>query len=336
MPLDQRCRNFSSMNPSSENRSADYQDCSGASDATGAMDELRDYVLIVDDSITQRTHMAAILRDDGLEAETVSDAAEAISQIAKRPPSIVITDLEMPGMSGLDLVQTLRGTNPSLPVILTTSRGSEDVAADALRQGAASYVPKRLISRTLATVVRQVMSASEVIRSVRSMGKFATRSSITLCIGNDESLVAKVIARLELTLIELGTFDEGCRMQVAMALDEALLNAIVHGNLEVPSTLREEGDGSGYGNLIDERRNTEPYASRRVTVSLDATLESATFKIRDDGPGFDPQEICDATDEEHIDGMGGRGMLMIHAFMDQVTHNARGNELTLVKKPLSC
>ena len=295
-----------------------------------------DFVLIVDDSQTQRSHMAAVLNEDGFRTATAADAETAIKQINERLPTVVITDLEMPGMSGLQLVQTLRGTHPSLPVVLTTSRGSEDVAAEALRIGAASYVPKRHIGKTLATVVRQVVMANESIRSVQTIGRFATRSSITLRIGNDETLVAKVIARLELTLIELGTFDEGCRMQVAMALDEALLNAIVHGNLEVPSSLREEGDGSGYAELIDRRRSQSPYADRRVTVSLDATTDSATFVIGDQGPGFNPSELGDATDAEHIEGIGGRGMLMINAFMDQVHHNDRGNELTMVKMKSSC
>lgn len=324
------------MNSSNPNASFGDDPCCDPGDVENEFDQTRDYILIVDDSPTQRTHMAAVLREDGLEVETVDNAADALVHIAQRQPAIVITDLEMPGMSGLELVQTLRGIHPSLPVVLTTSRGSEDIAAAALRQGAASYIPKRLISKTLPTVVRQVLSAGEAIRSVRSMGRFATRSSITLRIDNDESLVAKVIARMELTLIELGAFDESCRMQVAMALDEALLNAIIHGNLEVPSSLREDGDGSGYGDLIAQRRVTEPYASRRVTVSLDATNESATFVIRDEGPGFDPAMLCDATDDEHIDGVGGRGMLMINAFMDQVIHNEKGNELTLIKTPASC
>lgn len=295
-----------------------------------------DYVLVVDDSRTQQAHLAGVLRDDGLQSMTVGDGPTAIDQINRRLPIVVITDLEMPGMSGLELVQTLRGTHPSLPVVLTTSRGSEDVAAEALRHGAASYVPKRHVQSSLATVVRQVITAGETIRSVQSMGRFATRSSITLRIDNDETLVAKVISRFELTLIELGTFDDGCRMQVAMALDEAILNAIVHGNLEVDSVLREQGDGSGYQSLIEKRRVTEPYASRRVTVSLDATTDAATFVVRDEGPGFDPNHLCDATDQEHIEGLGGRGMLMINAFMDKVFHNECGNELTMVKMRSSC
>ena len=264
-----------------------------------------EYLLVVEDSQTQRTLMTSVLEKERWTVRAVDTAEQALAVVESQLPMAVITDLEMPGMSGLQLVQTLRGTHPSLPVILTTSKGSEDVAADALRHGAASYVPKRHVSQTLADVVRQVLNAGEAIRSVRAMGRFATASSITLRIDNDESLVPKVIARLELTLMELGTFDEGCRMQVAMALDEAITNAIVHGNLEVPSSLREIDGGNGYRDLIERRRGESPYADRRVTVSLDATSDKATFQIVDEGPGFDPKSLVDCTDEEHIEGVGG-------------------------------
>ena len=291
-----------------------------------------DYVLIVDDSATQRKHMQQVLEGDGMASQTAGSASEAIEAIHVRTPIAVVTDLEMPDMSGLQLVQTLRGTHPSLPVILTTSRGSEDVAAEALRHGAASYVPKRAIAETLGQVLRQVLSTTEAVRSAKAIGKFATRASIELEIDNDETLVPKVISRLETMLEEIGTYDEGDRMQVAMALDEALLNAIVHGNLEVPSSLREVEDGTAYQRLIDQRKLASPYRERRVRVTLEATRESAEFVITDMGPGYDPNELCDATDEEHIEGFGGRGMLMIGAFMDDVQHNDCGNEIKMIKR----
>ena len=295
-----------------------------------------DFVLVVDDSPTQLRSMVLALQSDGLAVRAAESAEAAVDIIAKNPPLLVVTDLEMPGMSGLQLTQTLRGTNPSLPVVLTTSRGSEDIAAEALRSGAASYIPKRLVCESLAIVVRQVLSTTDAVRSAKAVGRFATRSEIELRIDNDEALVPKVISRLEMTLVELDLFDEGVRMQIAMALDEALLNAIVHGNLEVPSSLREVDDGAAYNALIDQRRVTSPYSDRRVTVSLSATHSDgqgeAIFRIADEGPGYDVGALPSADDDEGLEGIGGRGMLMINAFMDTVTVNDRGNEIVMVKR----
>jgi anti-sigma regulatory factor (Ser/Thr protein kinase) len=238
----------------------------------------------------------------------------------------------MPEMNGLELVAAVQASAPGIPVILTTSQGSEDIAAQALREGAASYVPKRDLVSTLVPVVQQVMAVNQAARSVREVAKFAIESSITLSLESDERLVPNVIARLELPMVELDLFDEGERMQIAMALDEALMNAIVHGNLEVSSELRQTDDGKPYTDMIHQRKQESPYRERRVLVHLHATNDTATFRIRDDGQGFDVSSLRDPTDPENLERAGGRGLLLINAFMDDVQHNATGNEITLVKR----
>ena len=290
------------------------------------------HLLIVDDSRTQLGHMRIILQQDGYQVETAISGEEAMAAVDKNPPILIVTDLQMPGMSGLELVEIMRGNYPSIPVVLTTADGSEEVAADALRRGAASYVPKRDLQSTLAQVVRQVLLVSEASRSVQQLAKYTVESSLKLSLINDESIVPSVIARLEMQMKELDVFDDGERMQVAMALDEALLNAMIHGNLEVSSELRHSDDGKPYQDLIAERSSQSPYQERRVIVEMDATPEQVKFTIIDQGPGFDCSKVADPTDPENLEMMGGRGLFMIDAFMDEVHHNDCGNEIVMIKR----
>jgi len=290
------------------------------------------YILVVDDSPTQLRQIQGVLEQDGFTARTVPTGAEALETIREDRPMLVITDLQMPSMDGFELVAAVREASPSLPVIVTTAQGTEEVIAKVLRHGATSYVPKRDIGTELIVIVRQVLAANEISLSVQRVAQFAVESSIKLCLNNDESLISNVIARLELPLVELDLFDEGERLQIAMALDEALLNAIVHGNLEVSSELREIDDGEPYTQLIEQRKTEEPYASRRVYVSLQATSEEASIRIRDDGPGFDASCLKDATEPENLEMCGGRGLLLINSFMDEVHHNELGNQITMVKR----
>lgn len=273
-----------------------------------------------------------VLEGDGLTVKTACDGEEAMQCIQVDPPLLVVTDLQMPNMNGLELVAAVKSQAASLPVILTTSQGSESIAAQALQEGASSYVPKRDLSSALVPVVRQVLAVNQATQSVREVAQFAIESSISLSLENDELLVPKVISRLELPMVELNLFDEGERMQIAMALDEALLNAMAHGNLEVSSDLRQIDDGKPYIDLIEKRKKLAPYNERRVTVQMNATLESATIVIRDEGPGFDLSSLRDPTDPENLEKAGGRGLLLINAFMDEVRHNERGNEITMIKK----
>ena len=289
------------------------------------------HILVVDDSPTQVRQIQMVLEGDGLMVKTAGDGEEAMKCIQEDPPLLVVTDLQMPNMNGLELVAAVKGHTASLPVILTTSQGSESIAAQALQEGASSYVPKRDLSNALVPVVRQVLAVNQATHTVREVAQFAVESSISLSLENDELLVPKVISRLELPMVELDLFDEGERMQIAMALDEALLNAMVHGNLEVSSELRQIDDGKPYIDLIEERKKTAPYNERRVTIQMHATLDSATIIIRDEGPGFDLSSLRDPTDPENLEKAGGRGLLLINAFMDEVRHNERGNQITMIK-----
>ncbi|MEM6688049.1 MAG: response regulator [Planctomycetota bacterium] len=289
------------------------------------------YLLVVDDSDTQRKLVQHTLEQDGYRIRTASGGRQALQIIDEDLPELVVCDLRMPDMDGMQVVETLRGTHPSLPVILTTSEGSEDIAAEALRRGAASYVPKREISTTLTMVVRQVMSLGEASRSVRAFAPYTIESRIQIAFPSDESLVPQAIARLDMVLNNTNTFDDGARMQIGMALDEALMNSVVHGNLEVESSLREEGEGEAYFKLIEDRKEQSPYCDRKVHVELSVTPKRAKFVIRDEGPGFNCDEVSDPTTEDNLEAIGGRGMFMINALMDEVHYNQCGNEITMIK-----
>ncbi|NND97078.1 MAG: response regulator [Pirellulaceae bacterium] len=291
-----------------------------------------DQILVVDDSPTQLAQLKMLLVDAGYEVCGAENGEIALGMALEKMPAVVVTDMQMPVMGGLELVERLKEQAPSIPVILTTSQGSEEIAAEALQKGAASYVPKRDIRQALAPTVRQVIALRQVSRQQSEVAKFAVESSIELSLVNDESLVPSVITRLEQPMVELDLFDEVERMQIAMAIDEALLNAIIHGNLEVSSELRQSDDGKPYVDMIAQRKQEDPYRQRRVHVRLEATPGQIKFTIRDEGPGFDASEICDPTDPENLEKAGGRGLLLINAFMDEVKHNDVGNEIMMLKR----
>src|SRR5207253_2156364 len=103
--------------------------------------------------------------------------------------------------------------------------------------------------------------------------------------------------------------------------EEAILNAMYHGNLEVDSQLRQD-DESRFHRLIEERRQNPHYANRRLTVRALLTPERAQFVVADEGAGFDPDTLPDPTDPANLERVGGRGLLLIRTFMNEVKFNA--------------
>ena len=124
-------------------------------------------------------------------------------------------------------------------------------------------------------------------------------------------------------------------MRVGLALHEALANAVFHGNLEVSSELRQE-DERRFHALARLRRSLRPYCDRKVEVHSTVDRQGARFVISDEGPGFDTASVLPASDETNVLKVGGRGMLLIRAFMDEVQHNETGNRITMIKRHTSC
>jgi CheY-like chemotaxis protein/anti-sigma regulatory factor (Ser/Thr protein kinase) len=289
-------------------------------------------VLVVDDSPMDRHVAGAIVqKQPGWRAVFAANGVEALAAVEKERPHLVLTDLLMPEMDGLQLVQAIHDRFPQVPVILMTAHGSEDIAIQALQKGAASYVPKKSLARDLPETLEQVLAAAQTGLKQRRVLDSLARQEFHYVIDNDTALVAPLVSQLEEHVSRMGLCEPSGLILLGVALHEALTNAILHGNLELDSALRES-DEKLYYRHAQERRAQETYRDRRVTVTAMMTREEATFVVHDQGNGFDPALLPDPTDPTNLEKVSGRGLLLIQTFMDHVEHNEKGNEITMVKR----
>jgi CheY-like chemotaxis protein/anti-sigma regulatory factor (Ser/Thr protein kinase) len=289
-------------------------------------------VLVVDDSRLDRTKAKGFLAKSHYTVIQAENGREALELIAAAPPDVVVTDLQMPEMDGLELVEAVRRRYPRVPVVLMTAHGSEEIAHRALQAGAASYVPKRSLAKDLAATVASVLELSRAASPQRRVLAWMSFTESRFLIENDVAAIPDLIGHLENSLTQMKSVDETELIQIGVALREALVNAIFHGNLEVSSELREEAGGAAYDQLIADRRSELPYRLRRVHVTARHTPTEVVYVVADEGPGFDPSALPDPTDPAQLESVSGRGLMLIRTFMDEVTHNPRGNEITMVKR----
>jgi CheY-like chemotaxis protein len=106
-------------------------------------------VLIVEDSRTQALQVRLLLERAGFEAAIAGDGRGALDLLGRDLPDVVLSDVQMPQMNGLELVEAVRQEHAGLPVVIMTAMGSEELAVQALHAGAASYVPKRNLPHAL-------------------------------------------------------------------------------------------------------------------------------------------------------------------------------------------
>lgn len=288
-------------------------------------------ILVVDDSATDRTRIAGLLsKHFDYAVSTATDGVNALKSLSTIDVDLVLTDLQMPEMDGLKLVQEVKEQYPNIPVILMTGVGSEEIAVQAMKEGAASYVNKSSASEWLHEIVERVLAQrGDAVAHSELLDRMLT-DEYELSLINDRVLMSSTARFLRQTVQAVGLCDDAELPRLGIAMEEALLNACLHGNLELDSKLRE-GDGTAFQDLALERSGQQPYVDRRVVVKASITPQQLKVEIEDEGPGFNPEDLPDPTDPENLLKPHGRGVMMMRLFLDEVSWNDRGNHVTLIK-----
>jgi CheY-like chemotaxis protein/anti-sigma regulatory factor (Ser/Thr protein kinase) len=296
-------------------------------------------VLVVDDSAVDRLLAGRLLeKEKELDwvIEYASNGREALAIMKELLPDVVVTDMMMPEMGGLELVSAVRQQYPQVPVVLNTGQGSETLALEALERGAASYVPKSQLADKLLDTVKQVLAVARADRSQQRLTECFVRNELSLELENDPALIAPLVDLVEHMLATMRFGDAAERVHVGVALEEALLNAFCHGTLELSATQVQEcrsalSEGR-VASCVQERRAHPSCRLRKVFVDIRIDRGEVRFVIRDQGEGFAQSGVPRPHDPRSLEQNNGRGLVLMENFMDQVRFNEAGNEITLVKR----
>lgn len=130
---------------------------------------IRKRILVVDDDESLRRVMQVQLQQSGYDAAAAASGAEALERLASVPVDLVLTDLKMPGMSGLDLLKRVRAEYPEVIVVLITAFGAVETAVEAMRSGAYDYVTKPVNIDELKMVLDRALEHLTLLQEIRTL-----------------------------------------------------------------------------------------------------------------------------------------------------------------------
>ena len=175
----------------------------------------------------------------------------------------------MPGMDGLELLRRVSRQYPHLPVIIMTAHGNEEVALEALIEGAVDYVPKNRLTTSLPQAVQSVLAAADG-RGRERLSACVESEAFRFVLENDPRLVGELAAHVRASASELKITDQQNDIRLAKAVGEAVRNAMFHGNLELESPESQlAGDDVAMERVCLERSQQAPYRDRRVHVDAE-------------------------------------------------------------------
>jgi DNA-binding NtrC family response regulator len=142
-------------------------------------------LLVVDDEANARAALAELLREEGYRVETAADGFKALGKLEEFEPDLVLTDLKMPGMGGVELLEKLRAKDEETVVIVMTAFGAVETAVDAMKKGAADYLTKPLNTAELFLVVAREMERRRLRHEAGSLrARLSERYSFNNIIGD--------------------------------------------------------------------------------------------------------------------------------------------------------
>lgn len=125
------------------------------------MNGIKKRVLIIEDDEEMRALLRDVIEEDGYKTDSVNNGSEAFRKLVKESFDLIITDIRMPGLTGLDILPGMKKLHPEAPIIIITAFGSEEVQRKALERGATVYLEKPLRFHELRTLIREIISSKE-------------------------------------------------------------------------------------------------------------------------------------------------------------------------------
>jgi len=263
------------------------------------------------------------------------DAAQAL-ELLQNPSApefdLVISDINMEGLDGFDVIHKVKATQPRLPVVLMTGQASVDYAIRAMRMGASNLFMKPIAIRDMVQSVFHLVDLHRDFRLADDGLRGLVNERRHFLFRSDELNVPSLVRHLTDRLVPMGFASLSNLDVIAMAFHEALVNSLEHGNLELESHLKADlfAKEDPYILLRNQRMADPEFAGRLIEVRLAMDTERFELEISDEGRGFDASRMLPMSGDSDMAPHCGRGLPLIMLVMDEVHFNDKGNQIRLV------
>ncbi|HET6487352.1 MAG TPA: response regulator, partial [Spirochaetia bacterium] len=266
---------------------------------------VRPRVLVVDDQQGLRQLLCKLLEREGFEALEAADGQQAIEIFRADPPLVVVSDIMMPRMDGLALLNEVKRIDRNTTVLLMTGQGNEETLLKALRGGASNFFKKPFNVRDLVDEIRKVVDYRTEAALTTLFSPFLVEESKSFVIPTSTSPYYPIINQITLQLPCL--LPESEILNLRIGIEEMITNAIEHGNLEITFDEKNRAIENGsLAELVADRGRRSDAAGRTVRVSSRLTSELFEVSVQDDGRGFDWRSLPSVAPENLL-AFNGRG-----------------------------
>lgn len=288
-------------------------------------------ILIIDDENQVRDVINITLTENGYKAYEAENGKKGVELFMNRNPDIVITDVNMPEMSGIEVTKKIKELKADTDVVIMTGFGTEELVVDALRSGASNYIKKPIDLKELLSILDNIILKRESRKRYEVLKDIVVKESKFLILGNN---ISDLWGTVNQALFNVpNSLSEGSLEGLKLGLYEILLNAIEHGNLGITYDEKKEALNSNmYNKVIDQRLSEANKQGKVVKVQCNYSTEELTIEITDQGEGFNYDNLPPLSDPDTILSAHGRGIILASLYYDNIEYKKPGNSVMLKKR----
>jgi len=289
-------------------------------------------VLVVEDDFASRELLKITLENEKYQCKVADNGEAGLELFNKFLPNVVISDVRMPRMDGMELLATIRKRVKDVIIIIITGHGNEELAIQALQLGANNYIKKPLDLSDLKILLRRYYNVVQCKSLEKNIPDFITDRVFNLEIETEIKDVSSVVQFL---LQKTGNkFENHDIVRLEVGLTELLTNSIEHGNLGITSNEKRNAlQENKLQDLYMERLNNKENSEKKVRISCDYNKDFCQWIIEDEGEGFDWRSVPNPTQGNLVDQLSGRGIFLSKIQFDELEFIGRGN-VVIAKKYL--
>lgn len=287
-------------------------------------------VLIVEDDKVSRELLRVIIQKEGYEFATAADGVEGFDLFNEFLPDIVITDIRMPRLDGIELLKKIRAIERDVIVIIVTAHGNENIALEALHLGANNYLKKPINIEEIKILLSRYFSLYKTKTVRKDITSLVVSQNISLSIESDMDLIPSVAEYLVHQVNHL--YSNTDLISIELGLSELLLNAIEHGSYNITGDEKEEALKSNtLVELYNQRKAQEDCKDKKIHIDFTRTAQYCEWIITDEGAGFDYTYMPSPFTDRLVTNLHGRGVFISKLQFDSIEYLGKGNRVKAQK-----
>ncbi|MFN8259028.1 MAG: response regulator [Bacteroidales bacterium] len=287
-------------------------------------------ILVVEDDFGSREFLMSLIKLEGYDVRQAVNGEEGLQVYKEYSPNLIICDIQMPKMDGLEMLSRLRDEKQDVIFIITTAFGSEDYAIEALRLGANNYLKKPIDKKSLIGLIKKYQAIIESHLLAQKAEGRVIEKILKTEFDTDFSHIPAIVSQLmsEITL----KFNDTDKTNIELGLDELIANSIEHGNLEISFEDKVlASDSNKMLELYSQRMKIPEIAQRKIIVEFVQKSNYCEWIITDQGNGFDWKAIPDPTQGAQLMELNGRGIFITNFLFDELEYMGKGNIVRIKK-----